>query len=88
MQLTKRELAERVEVYEGVLHDIQLLSSVAYNPVLLGRLIETVNKWSYAHRVGNGQLSDQEQAAIVNVQFLKLKNAVWHDQPTEDKNAT
>jgi hypothetical protein len=56
--------------------------------VLLGRLIETVNMWSYAHRVGNGQLSDQEQAAIVNVQFLKLKNAVWHDQPTEDKNAT
>jgi hypothetical protein len=88
MKLSKRELAERVEVYEGVLHDIQLLSSVAHNPALLGRLIETVNRWSRAHHVGNGQLSDREQAAIVNVQFLKLKNAVWHDQPIEVSDAT
>ena len=36
------------------------------------RLINNACNWSYAHRVGNGELSDEEQSKIIEEAFHKL----------------
>lgn len=64
--------AEKIRVYEQLLHDIQLYSTVVMDGKKVGKLIDNINSWSYAHRVGNGEYSEEEQDAIVAKAFKKL----------------
>lgn len=38
------------------------------------QLIKRICSWSYAHRIGNGQYSEEEQEAIINKCFWRLKD--------------
>ncbi len=65
-------LNEKVIMYETLLHKIQLHADVTMNGVKLGQLIRNICDWSYAHRVGNGQYSDEEREEIIKAAFDKL----------------
>lgn len=67
---------EKVEVYEAVLHQINLYSSITMDSEKIGELIDAINAWSYAHRCGNGELSDEEQQALIDAKFNRLKEMV------------
>ena len=62
---------EKIQMYEQFLHDIQMYSVCARGD-LISILIDNACSWSYAHRVGNGELSDKEQDQIITNKFWKL----------------
>lgn len=66
-------LKEKVQVYEALLHKIQLHAQVAMNRAALGQIIQNICDWSYAHRCGNGEYSVKKQRRIINAAFKRLK---------------
>lgn len=69
---TTDSLHRKVQVYENFLHLLQMYAEVTMNPDKVRRLIERACSWSYAHRQGNGELSEEEQHALVEDAFEKL----------------
>jgi hypothetical protein len=65
-------LREKVEVYEKLLHKIQLNAQVIMDHEVVKDLIGNICDWSYAHRQGNGELSYEEQDELIRYQFEKL----------------
>lgn len=72
MRVKKPTLKRKVQVYESLLHALQLNYSVAMNREAVTELLDRIDRWSYAHRCGNGQLSDAEQQRYINQCFEKL----------------
>jgi hypothetical protein len=64
----------KVEMYEAVLHRIQLYREVILDHDKLIKLLDNIGRWSYAHRRGNGELSEEEQDALVKKAFDNLLN--------------
>jgi hypothetical protein len=64
-------LKEKVSQYESFLHKINSFI-VSCNNDGIKELVENADIWSYAHRVGNGELSDREQQKLINNAFWKL----------------
>ena len=62
---------EKIQKYEEFLHTLQM-HVVAMDSGAIGKLVAKACDWSYAHRVGNGEYSDEEQQAIVDKAFNKL----------------
>lgn len=69
--MAKPTLEEKVQVYEQFLHAINL-AIVCSDSKRLKELIDNADRWSYAHRVGNGELSEEEQEECINNAFWKL----------------
>lgn len=65
-------LKEKVIKYEQFLHALQIHAEVTMNPTKIGKLINNACSWSYAHRRGNGELSEKDQREIINKAFEKL----------------
>jgi hypothetical protein len=65
-------LEEKVAVYEQLLHDIQLNAEVTMNDDQVRKLIGNICRWSYAHRSGNGELSEIEQDLRIAAAFRRL----------------
>lgn len=63
---------EKIIKYESLLHMLQLNAEVAMNSKNVGKLIDNICHWSYAHRVGNGMFSYDEQNDIIEKAFHKL----------------
>jgi len=63
--------ADKVKVYERFLHDINLYLMTC-NDKKLSKLLHNADMWSYAHRSGNGELSDDEQQARIDSNFHNL----------------
>jgi hypothetical protein len=38
------------------------------------KLLRNIDKWSYMHRCGNGELSEKEQQELIDRAFWKLTN--------------
>lgn len=55
---------EKLKLYEKVFHRISMLNT-ALNAEGMRDMVGRIDSWSYAHRCGNGQLSDEEQAQLV-----------------------
>lgn len=68
----KPTLRQKVEQYEELLHKIQLYSDVACDSEVVNDLIRNICNWSYAHRCGNGELSDKQQQQLINNAFVNL----------------
>jgi len=66
------ELREKVQVYEKLLHRIQMKAEVVTDHEVVGDLIANICRWSYAHRSGNGENSEAEQDAIIRSAFDRL----------------
>lgn len=67
-----RTLREKVDVYERLLHKIQLNAQVIMDHEVVKDLVSNICDWSYAHRQGNGELSYEEQDELIRRQFEKL----------------
>ena len=66
-------LEEKVAQYEQFLHNINMML-VSGNNEGVKRLVNNADSWSYAHRVGNGELTEEQQQEIINRKFWKLNN--------------
>lgn len=64
-------LKEKVKMYEQFLHNITLYAETGNNK-LVQDFINNAADWSYAHRVGNGELSEKQQDQIIATKFWKL----------------
>jgi hypothetical protein len=64
-------LKEKVSRYEDFLHKLNACL-ISGNNEAIGELIQNADNWSYAHRRGNGELSDKKQQEIINNAFWKL----------------
>lgn len=69
-------LRDKVRVYEGLLHYIQGVREVAMNHEKTSEVLNLIGDWSYAHRMFNGVPSPEEQQALVDVEFEKIRNLV------------
>lgn len=63
---------EKVKKYEEFLHLLQMHAAVTLNSAAVKTLIDNACNWSYSHRIGNGEYTDEEQQLIVNKAFDKL----------------
>jgi hypothetical protein len=52
---------EKIEIYEAILHKIQLYAEVTMDSQKLHDLIEKICRWSYSHRQGNGDCNGREE---------------------------
>lgn len=66
-------LRDKVTTYEAIFHEIHFAAAMSMDAARMGDIIGRISNWSYAHRVGNGEYSDQEQAEIVAKAYERLK---------------
>lgn len=63
---------DKIEKYEELLHKIQMCAEVTMDNEKLKRLISNICDWSYAHRAGDGVLSERQIKKNVELKFNKL----------------
>lgn len=66
-------LKEKIEIYEGLLHDLYFHSTVTMRHDLVMDCLNRIGSWSYAHRAGNGEPSEAQQQDMINHAFWNLK---------------
>ena len=71
--LSRAKDKQKIAVYESLLHDLHFAAFVCMDNKRVGDLLNAISNWSYAHRQGNGELSDVEQQQIIDKAFDKLK---------------
>lgn len=62
---------QKLQVYEKILDRIALFYEIGDNKSLR-TILEKINRYSYSHRVGNGELSEEEQQQLIDKHFWKL----------------
>ena len=78
--MKKPTLHQEVAQYRKLLHAIQLHAAVTMNGNAVGKLIQNICNWSYAHRCGNGEFTGPQQQRIITEAFWKLL-----DVPPQDR---
>jgi Tfp pilus assembly protein PilN len=78
-----RTLREKVAVYEDLLHSLQMYAAVTLDQAAIAHALSIICDWSYAHRQGNGELTEEQQDNLVRKHFDRLKNgefrqSVWN----------
>lgn len=71
IQTNTPSLREKVEIYEALLHDIQLNCAVVMNGEKVALLLDNINRWSYAHR--SGEITAAERKQNINKAFWNLR---------------
>ena len=66
-------LKQKVEQYELFLHNINMML-VSGSIKGVQKLIDHADSWSYSHRVGNGELTEEQQQELINRAFWNLNN--------------
>lgn len=77
-----KALRRKVEVYESLMHQIQLFRSVTMDEPALIHLLDVVCDWSYAHRSGNGEVDND---ALVKKHLDRLEEGPWKDSVWNSK---
>lgn len=67
--MTKKE---KIQKYEELLHKIQMCAEVTMDNEKLKRLISNICGWSYAHRAGDGMLTERQIKKNIKEKFNKL----------------
>lgn len=62
---------DKIDKYESLLHALQLNFEVM-DSERVKQLLRNISAWSYAHRSGNGMLSEDEQDNRIESAFHKL----------------
>lgn len=70
MSCKKPTQREKIAMYELVLDQVALRAETGDKN--FHKLINNICNWSYAHRVGNGELSEKQQEKIVTKAFWQL----------------
>jgi hypothetical protein len=76
MRESEMTLKEKVQIYESFFHQIQLHYAVTMNQGKVLDALNIIDSWSYAHRVGNGQLSDKEQQRMIDKVAERMKEFI------------
>lgn len=63
---------DKIRKYEELLHQIQMCAEVTMDNEKLKRLIKNICAWSYAHRSGDGFLTEKQIKKNIKKQFNKL----------------
>ncbi len=71
-----QQIEKENEVFKRVFHYINTHAAITMNAERMQEIIGAICSWSYAHRCGNGELSDEEQQALVDHAFDKIKQIV------------
>ncbi len=69
--MKKPTLKQKVQMYEAFLHKINM-ACICMDNLAIQELVQNADAWSYAHRQGNGMLSEKEQQGLINDKFIKL----------------
>ena len=69
-------LKEKVRIYEGFFHQIQMHYAVTMDQGKVLDALNIIDAWSYAHRVGNGMNTDKEQQRIVITVTKRMKEYI------------
>jgi hypothetical protein len=64
-------LRQQVETFHRIMHAFSMAAAGGDNSHVK-RIVTAMDDWSYAHRVGNGALTEREQADAVCRAFWKL----------------
>ena len=62
---------QKIQVYEKLLDRIALFYDIGDNKSLR-IVLEKINNYSRSHRVGNGELSEEEQQKLIDKHFWDL----------------
>lgn len=79
-------LREKIIQYETFLHKINSFL-ICGNNEGIKELIQNADNWSYAHRCGNGEISDRQQDRLIINAFWKLLDTPCADKLTKDRQA-
>ena len=60
------KLKDKVEMYEKFLHKINMYCITGNNEGI-AELVKNADRWSYAHRLGNGEKSDKDQQKLIDL---------------------
>jgi hypothetical protein len=69
--MKKPTLKQKVQMYEAFLHKINM-ACICMDNLAIQELVQNADAWSYAHRQGNGMLSEKKQQGLINDKFFKL----------------
>jgi hypothetical protein len=64
---------QKIEMYENFLHKISVYCTAMENDGIK-ELASNADRWSYAHRQGNGEISDKETQRLIDWAFRTLCN--------------
>jgi hypothetical protein len=67
-----KTIEEKIRRYEAFLHLLQLYAEVSLDEEAMKQLISNACSWSYAHRRGNGEPTEEEQQAMIDKAFDNL----------------
>jgi hypothetical protein len=77
-------LKQKVAQYEAFLHKINMFC-ISGNNSGIAELVANADRWSYSHRVSNGEFSDKEQQQVINNAFWKLCDTPNADKVTQQR---
>lgn len=66
----------KVDIYERILHKIQMWAEITHSNEKLRDLIGLICSWSYAHRSGNGEHSEEEQDKLVDNALKRINDYI------------
>lgn len=64
---------EKIRLYEKFLHDIHFAYSVCMDENKVHELLKKASDWSYAHRSGNGEYTEEQQEEQVLFYLKKFE---------------
>lgn len=71
-----KKLESENEVFRAAFHYINTHAAITMNGDKVREMIDAICSWSYAHRCGNGEYSEEEQQELVDRAFEKIKQLV------------
>jgi len=77
-------LKEKVAMYERFLNALNI-GVTCVNNDMVRELVMNADRWSYAHRVGNGEPSEREQQRMINKAFWRLCDTPESDKATKER---
>ena len=75
---------EKIAMYERYLHKLSIMCLCVDN-FGVKELVTNADIWSYAHRVGNGELDDDQQQSAIDSAFWKLLDTPETDAITKER---
>ncbi len=64
--------SERLKIYESFFHKINV-HCITMNNEKIREAVSLIDKWSYAHRQGNGEPTEYQQKKMVESVIKKMK---------------
>ena len=75
---------EKIAMYERYLHALSVMCTCS-DGFGVKELVTNADIWSYAHRIGNGELDDDQQQSAIDRAFWKLLDTPETDAITKDR---